>query len=383
MALALQSILYGSQSAPTIRWIPGADGDRTRASCELLGLSASELGAVADRTPTDERWRSLFSVYVDRPGQSSQRSRPPIAGEYQVIGDVIRFTPRYPLVPGLSYRADFDRGLVPGATQTPSPPISATFSLPKRLERSTTSVARVDPIVDVLPENQLKLYLHFSAPMRRGGAYDYIRLIDFEGSTVDLPFLELGEELWDPESRRLTVLFDPGRIKRGLKPREDLGPVLVEGRRYRLVIDQAWRDAQGNELAGSHEKVFRVGPPDTSPPDPKTWAIQAPRAGSRRPLGIEFHEPLDRAMLDRCLIVRGPDGPIPGSAQPSDDARSWRFVPRDPWGEGAHTLVVDSALEDLAGNSISRPFEVDAERPIERQIAGDTYELAFEIASGP
>ena len=36
---------------------------------------------------------------------------------------------------------------------------------------------------------------------------------DFEA--IELPFLEIDEELWDPAMMRLTLFIDPGRIKRG------------------------------------------------------------------------------------------------------------------------------------------------------------------------
>ena len=52
------------------------------------------------------------------------------------------------------------------------------------------------------------------------------------------PFLELDEELWSPDGTRFTLIFDPGRIKRGLKPREEVGPVLEAGKSYSLVIDR-------------------------------------------------------------------------------------------------------------------------------------------------
>ncbi len=54
-------------------------------------------------------------------------------------------------------------------------------------------------------------------------------LLNEKGRKLDVPFLEVGEELWDPTGTRLTLLLDPGRIKRGLKPREDLGPILEAG----------------------------------------------------------------------------------------------------------------------------------------------------------
>ena len=60
---------------------------------------------------------------------------------------------------------------------------------------------------------------------------------------MDAPFLELDEELWSPDGDSLHLVFDPGRIKRGLKPREEVGPVLEAGKSYSLVIDREWVDA--------------------------------------------------------------------------------------------------------------------------------------------
>ena len=89
------------------------------------------------------------------------------------------------------------------------------------------------------------------------------------------PFLELDEELWSPDGTRFTLLFDPGRVKRGLKPREELGPVLEAGKSYSLVIDRDWLDASGNSLKAGFRKTFRVGPPDETSPDPKTWTVRS------------------------------------------------------------------------------------------------------------
>ena len=118
-----------------------------------------------------------------------------------------------------------------------------------------------------MPENLLKFYLHFSAPMSRGEAYRRIHLLDADGNEVADPFLELGEELWDRDMRRFTLLFDPGRIKRGLKPREEVGPVLEEGKQYTLVVDRDWLDATGYPLAAKMRKTFRALAPDEAPLD--------------------------------------------------------------------------------------------------------------------
>ena len=120
-----------------------------------------------------------------------------------------------------------------------------------------TVVESVYPSAEILPENLLRFYLQFSAPMSRGEAYTHIRLLDAAGRAVADPFLELNEELWSGDGRRFTLLFDPGRIKRGLKPREEVGPVLEAGKSYTLVIDRQWPDAQGNPLA---RRVSQVVP---------------------------------------------------------------------------------------------------------------------------
>jgi hypothetical protein len=50
--------------------------------------------------------------------------------------------------------------------------------------------------------------------MSRGEAYRRVHLLDATGRPINLAFLEIEQELWDPEGRRLTLLFDPGRVKR-------------------------------------------------------------------------------------------------------------------------------------------------------------------------
>jgi hypothetical protein len=41
--------------------------------------------------------------------------------------------------------------------------------------------------------------------------------------------------------------------------------------------------------------------------------------------------------------------------------------------------VIDAALEDLAGNSLARPFEVDVVRPIEREVVKQTVRVPFTV----
>jgi hypothetical protein len=299
--------------------------------------------------------------------------RPPLFGTYRLEGNDLLFRPRFPMEPGVSYRATLTLPSLPA-------PITAELTLPARVVSPTTRVVRVSPTASVLPENLLKFYVEFSAPMGRGEAYEYLSLLDGERKPIDLPFLELGEELWDPTGRRFTILFDPGRIKSGLRPREEAGPVLEEGKSYTLVIGSAWRDAQGAPLIESFRKSFRVGPPDRTPPDPASWSVEPPKPGTRGPLRVRFPEPLDRAMLGRVLGVGAPDGQgLPGQGTAGDDEASWSFIPERPWSAGLYRLLVDRSLEDRAGNTIGRPFEVDVFEKVQRATTLETLALPFRV----
>ena len=114
------------------------------------------------------------------------------------------------------------------------------------------TVAEVYPTADSLPMNLLRMYVQFSAPMTVGDdAEKRIHLLDEKGAIVDKAFLIAagGQELWDPDHTRLTIFFDPGRIKRDLTPHEALELPLREGRSYSLTIDSSLRDAHGLSLA--------------------------------------------------------------------------------------------------------------------------------------
>src|SRR5262249_10579291 len=156
--------------------------------------------------------------------------------------------------------------------------LESRLEMPKKMPDQPAKVTGVYPSSDQLPENLLRFYIHFASPMRRGEAYTHIRLLNENGTAIASPFLEISEKLWDTSGERLTVLINPGRIKRGLKPREDLGPVLEAGKSYSLVIDADWRDADGQTLSGSLRKQFKTIPPIENGIDPAKWSIESPQA---------------------------------------------------------------------------------------------------------
>ncbi|HYI96233.1 MAG TPA: hypothetical protein VEX68_22010, partial [Bryobacteraceae bacterium] len=241
----------------------------------------------------------------------------------------------------------------------------------------TTKVEQVYPSAAVLPANLLRFYIQFSGPMQRGAVWNYIRLLDRSGKPLELPFLEVDQELWDAEARRLTVLFDPGRIKRGVLPRDESGTALTEGGEYTLVIDAGWRDQNGAPLLTEFRKKFRVAPEARAGIDLKSWSLKPPPSGAA-PLIVDFPAPLDYALLHRLLTVLGPEGrAVDGAITLSRNEAQWQFRPDKPWSAGAYELRVDTALEDVAGNRVGRPFDVDVFEPITKTISRKYESIPF------
>ena len=301
-------------------------------------------------------------------------------GAYRVQSDGLRFEPQFPLEPGVTYRAVFRPDRLPGKGDSGSTPITSVFQLPPRSSIPTTVVSHVYPSAEVLPENLLKFYLHFSAPMSRGRIYDHIHLQDGIGKEIELPFLEIDEELWDPAMTRLTLFIDPGRIKRGVLLLEEIGPSLEAGKSYTLVIGREWKDGAGNPLKENFQKSFKVKPPDRDPPDPAHWKIQPPPSGTREPLAVSFPEPMDHALAQRVINVIDESGQlVEGTVALEDQERRWTFAPGRPWRRGPYNLVIQTTIEDLAGNNIGKPFEVDLFESVQRRLATSAVKLPFEV----
>lgn len=342
---------------PTIALVVPADRPDT-AFVEVSGLTRAALDALRSQPAHSSSWQALARVDVlpadgDQPGAGL----PAVAGAYAVTDGALRFTPSFPFDPGVRYRVSVDTGTLAGG------PPGVTAVIVGRPAQVVTApraaVTGVAPGGDVLPENVLRLYLHFSTPMGRRGGGGHVRLLDEDGREVVDPFLPLEAELWNGDRTRYTLFFDPGRVKTGIRPNDEMGRALVKGRRYTLAVDSDWRDAYGRPLSAPFRHEFRAGPAIEAPLDPLRWTVGAPRNGSRDPLVVSFPHPLDQGLLARALAVESEAGvATPGT--PEVDARQigWRFVPAAPWQAGRYRLVVLGILEDPSGNRIGRAFEI-------------------------
>lgn len=379
-------------AAPAIVWRTEA---APRVAVEVTALPAPVLAAL-EHADLAELGPLIFPVFADGGGAAATAaagntggmgtepalSLPPMLGSWRVAEGSLRFEPRFPLDRGMTYRAEFRPAQLAGLRVDAAAisPLRASFALPAPDLTPVTSVAQIYPTAAVLPENQLKFYVYFSASMSGGDIYQHIHLRDAAGQKIDLPFLELAEELWNQDLTRVTLLIDPGRIKRGVMPLEDIGPVFEAGKSYSLTIDAAWRDAQRRPLRAGFRKDFRIGPADRTPPDPARWTVRAPAAGTREPLVVAFDEPMDHALATRMIGVITATGTVlEGEVTLTDDDRRWSFAPAQPWTQGTHTLVIPTTIEDLAGNNIGKPFDVDLFERVDRTFTTTSAKLPFEV----
>jgi hypothetical protein len=338
---------------------------------EVTGLPKQAVERFA-KLPAGER-AAAFRVVVAGGTEAELLARPPLAGTYTVTETGIRFEPQFPLVPGREY-------VVLVSADANAKPVRVTLSLPKPAPGPRVAITAIYPTASRLPENTLRFYIHFSGDVARGGVYRHIKLVRDDGVEVKEPFLELDEELWSADGRRLTVLFHPGRVKRGLVPREVEGPILEEGRRYTISVSGKWEDVEGRPIVSGFSKTFSAGPPDDEPVDPSVWSLVAPRAFSDAPLVVRLPKPLDHAMLNRVVWVADAKGePVPGTLTVGGGERVLTFAPKAPWRRGEYRLVTDTRLEDVCGNRVGKPFEVDVFHPVTRKIEAKTFERPFTV----
>lgn len=290
-----------------------------------------------------------------------------ILGEYVVSADEIVFEPLSPFTRDLTYEVEWKGEVLD------------RIHIPPAADARTPSVISVYPSADSLPENLLKIYIHFSQPMMEANPLAYLRLLRNGTDTIRDVFLDLRPALWNRKGTVLTMWLDPGRIKRDLQPNEKLGPPLKEGESYSLMIDAGWPSKEGKQLRKPYAKKFFATHRDEVSPDPRLWRISTPKAGSTDPLRVQLKEALDALLLTEAVSVMSEHGEnISGEYSTSNEETMLSFVPDAAWRPGSYQILCEPRLEDLAGNNLDRLFDVD----LTKQSKGgenDVYRIPFTI----
>jgi len=344
---------------------------------DVGGIPRAALAQLRQAGWTEEQWQALMRVSV----QSTNGAAPPaVVGRYEIDGAVLRFTPRFPFDDGRPYDVRFDPSRLPGVqSHAAVNPLAAVVTLPAIARTPSTVVSQIYPSARSVPANQLRLYLHFSAPMDRRSGYDHVKLLDDRGREVLETFLPLDADFWDRDGTRYTVFFDPGRVKRGILPNRQRGRALKPGRTYTLVVNRDWRDGHGQPLKQAFTHTFTATAPIERALSMKAWTIDTPLVGTRNPLTVTFPAPLDHGLLQRALGVARDGAPLDGDVTIEPGETVWRFAPRAPWLAGGYQLVALDFLEDLAGNRLGRAFEVDNFERTDPTPQPERFTLPFHV----
>ncbi len=208
---------------------------------------------------------------------------------------------------------------------------------------------RISPEAKVLPANTLRFYVHFQRPAEAHFDRDQLCLLDDKEQVVHDPFLVLSQELWSPDGRRLTVLMEPGRIKRGLGADPTHEPALVVGRTYTLII---------TVLGQTARYAFRVSDPVLEALNETNWRLVSPTVGSLDPAVVHFDRVMDTALCEDEIGVLTPSGEVVQmSVSLTPDGTTARIMPSHPWSVGEHRLVLSERLEDICGNRLGEALD--------------------------
>ena len=357
-----------------------SDPGHSHLTCVGVHNLPRDLASSLNRHPEAGRLlRSLLRVRIVDAGAPGGEDLPDVLGQHQVLENGVGFIPRFPFDSGIRFRAIFDPQ--PLGRPELSQVLTLEFSLPRVISAVPTEVKHVFPSSDSLPENLLRFYVCFSNPMQRGRSTEQITLLGPDGRPAPDALYRAPIELWDRSMRHLTILLDPGRIKRGVGPNRALGPPLQAGEKYTLVIGPGMMDSHGRPLGNNVYKTFQVTAPVREPVAVQHWKILPPATKTHQALVLLFPRPLDWALLLRTITVASDGGQrIDGRVTIDQGERQWRFVPESPWVAGSYSVRIASGLEDVCGNSLLGAFD----RPLRSttDLIGDTANrsIPFHLA---
>jgi hypothetical protein len=304
----------------------------------------------AENAPED----AVLSIH--RVDGSTGSIGPAMFAKVEQEDEKLKLTPSFKLSAGSKYRA---------VIQTKDGKVlDAADYVTKAVRGPPPQLTEIYPRSKQLPANLLKFYLYFDQPMREGREiFDWIHIEDESGKRVHAPWRRL--ELWNENATRLTLWIHPGRIKRGVNLREQLGPVLVPGKHYTLVIEKSVRSAKGIPLGKEFRHTFLTLAEDHERPSPQAWTMKGAIAGTRLPLEVESPEPLDHALLSKYGTVYRNGKLIHTTFSMGIHDNRFSLFPCEPWEPAEYEVRVGKQLEDLAGNTPERVFDTDLSIPEE------------------
>ena len=294
--------------------------------------------------------------------------RTDVLGKFTVESSYTTFESAIPLTAGLHYEVLLDTIVL------------AEIEVPLDKTALSPEILNVYPTQDTVPENLLKIFIHFSQPMVEGHSLRYLTVLKNNRDTLKGTFLDLQPELWNQESTLLTLWVDPGRIKRDLIPNKQLGAPLNANEQYTLYISSDWTGKNGKSLTRSFSKSFITTSRDDTSPQPDQWIVTPPLLGTRQSLEVNLKESLDYSLLnDAIRVVNDQGNSVAGTIDLRQEETKFIFVPNASWKAGHYRLLIEGRLEDLAGNNLNRSFDKDLTSKEKQKEPREIFEVSFNI----
>jgi outer membrane protein assembly factor BamB len=315
-------------------------------------LPAEVAATLPDGSLTQQQGEAILTLALLT--DNAKTPGPSMFGKYARSGNKLTFRPRFAFRAGATYRARL---------QAAGKTTSLDYRVPMPADKAPPRLVKIYPTADVLPANHLRFYLYFDRPMRGGTElFKHLILRDQKGKEIDAPWLN--DEIWDEDNNCLILYIHPGRIKWGVELRESMGPVLHEKQSYSLVVRGEWTDLDGNKIGKDTIKRFRTTGEDRTRIELRKWKLTAPKAGTRDAVTLAIPRSIDYRSLQTGLTVRNSKGRVvAGTVASGKGEMSWRFTPMQPWQAEAYRVSVNPDLEDVAGNTPARPFDMDLLTP--------------------
>ena len=101
--------------------------------------------------------------------------------------------------------------------------------------------------------------------------------------------------------------------------------------------------------------------------------------GTTSALVVDFPTPMNYSLLLRMIQVARGQTTIAGQIALDHHETQWRFTPGSPWQQSDYHLVIDTGIEDIAGNHIGAAFDIDIFEKVSKTIDRKTVTIPFAI----
>ena len=328
-------------------------GSESYGQVTISGLG-EELAQFKTQTFSKNDWTQFYTVKVEGATRA-------MLGSYEATGSGLTFKPRFLPDPQVSYEVSFSSKGARKLLTNFSLEAESTWTIQfAGTHKTPAEIVGIFPQSEMLPANILRIYVAFSEPMSFENPHDFIQIVDEDGRLVTEPFVEIEEGLWNENRTRLTLLFHPGRIKRGVGPNMTQGEIFEVSREYTLKISSDWKAGSGNGLKLPFAKSFEITKAIRRVIEIEGWKVTAPTTSTNQQLVIQTDQLLDKALAERMISVIDSKGAfVDGRFEFNGYRTELIFYANSAWNAGIYQLSIDPKLEDVCGNTPVNVFDLE------------------------